>query len=112
MNAIVRLVPVIGLEVNGHRAIGRHAQAEDQLLEIGTVLLAVAALELDGFGMLSVIGAAEHDAGGVVVDLVHLEIEAAHDREDDARLQGGTVGGEQAIERPSPTLPRASNGAS
>ena len=39
MDPVVGLVPVVGLEVHGHCAIGRYAQAEDELLEMGAPLL-------------------------------------------------------------------------
>jgi hypothetical protein len=58
-------------------------------------------LELNGHGILTVVGAPDHDAGGVVVDLIHLEIEAVHDRQYDARLQGGAIGRKQPIQSAS-----------
>jgi hypothetical protein len=60
MDPIVGLVAVVGLEVHGRRAIGRYTEAIDQLLEIGTALLIVPALELNGLAMLTIIGLPWH----------------------------------------------------
>jgi hypothetical protein len=46
METIVRLIAVVGLELHGHRAIGRDAKTVNELLEIGTPPLAVPPLEL------------------------------------------------------------------
>jgi hypothetical protein len=98
MDAIVGLVAVIRLEVHGDCAIACHAEAVNQLLEIGTALFAVPPLELNGLGILTVVGAPDHDAGGVVVNLIHPQIKAVHDGQHDARLQGGAIRREQPIE--------------
>src|SRR5262252_3153303 len=101
MDPIVGLVAVVGLKVHGHRAIGRYTEAIDQLLEIEAALLIVSALELNGLGILTIIGAAYRDTGGVVVDLIHLEIKPLHRRQHDACLQGGAISRKQPIERAS-----------
>jgi hypothetical protein len=98
MDASVGLVAVIRLEVHGHRAIACHAQAINQLLEIGTALFAVPPLELNGLGILTVVDAPDHDAGGVVVDLIQPQIKALHDGQHDPRLQGGAIRRKQPIE--------------
>src|SRR5262249_43667089 len=98
MDAIVRLIAVVGLEVHGHRTVGRDADAVNELLEIGAALLAVPPLQLDALCVLSIVGPADHDAGSVVVDLLHLQIKILHDRQHDARLQGGAVRDKQPIE--------------
>src|SRR5215831_9051277 len=97
MDPIVGLIAVVGLEVHRHGAIACYAKTIDQLLEIGTVLFAVPLLELNGLGILTVVGSAHHDARGIVVDLLHLEIEAVHDRQHDACLQGGPIRCKQSI---------------
>jgi hypothetical protein len=99
MNAIVGLIPVVGLEVHGDCAVICHAQAVNQLLEIGTALLGMPILEPNGLGILMVIGTPDHDASSVVVNPLHLEVEAVHDRQHNARLQGGAIRGEQPVQR-------------
>src|SRR5215469_10741023 len=84
MDPIVGLVAVVGLEVHRHGAVACYAKTIDQLLEIGTALFAVPLLELNGLGILTVVGSAHHDARGIVVDLLHLESEAVHNRQYDA----------------------------
>src|SRR5246127_696419 len=101
MDPIVGLVAVVRLEVHGHGAVGRYAEAVDELLEIGSALFAVPALELNGLGILTVVGTPDHDACGIDMDLLHLEIEAVHDGKYDARLQGGAIRGKQPIESTS-----------
>jgi len=86
MDPIVGLVPVIGLEVHWYCPVICHAQAVYQLLEIGTALFAVAALQLNGLGILTIVGSPDHHAGRVVVDSLHRQIEAVHDGQHDARL--------------------------
>ena len=86
MDPIIGLVPVIRLKVHRHRAIGRDTQAVDQLLEIGAALFAVPALELNSLWILTVVGTPDHDAGGVVVDLLHLEVKTLDRRQHDAGL--------------------------
>ncbi len=80
------------------RAVSRDAKAIDELLEIGPVLLAMPPLEQNRLGILTVVGTPDHDAGGVVVDLLHLEAEALHGGQHDARLQSGAIRRKQAIE--------------
>src|SRR5215467_417930 len=101
MDPIVGLVAVVGLEVHRHGAVAGYAKTIDQLLEIGTALFAVPSLELNGLGILTVVGSAHHDARGIVVDLLHLESEAVHNRQYDARLQGGPIRCKQPIKSPS-----------
>src|SRR5215831_6776883 len=101
MDPIVGLIAVVGLEVHRHGAVACYAKTIDQLLEIGTALFAVPLLELNGLGILTIVGSAHHDARGIVVDLLHLEIEAVHDRQDDARLQGGPIRCKQSIKSAS-----------
>src|SRR5712672_4095044 len=78
MNPVVSLVAIVSLEVHRDRAVSRDAKAIDELLEIGPVLLAMPPLEQNRLGILTVVGTPDHDAGGVVVDLLHLEAEALH----------------------------------
>src|SRR6516162_11542502 len=87
MDPIVGSVAVVRLEVHGNSTISRYAETVNQLLEIGAAVLVVPPLELNGPGVLTVIPPAHRDAGGVVVDLIHLEIKTLHDRQNDARLQ-------------------------
>ena len=98
MNTIVGLIAIIRLEVHGDRAIGRDAKTIDELLEIGSALLAMSPLELNGLGILTVVGTRDHDAGGIVVDLLHLEAKVLHGRQHSARLQGGAIRRKQPIE--------------
>jgi hypothetical protein len=105
MDAIVCLVPVIGLEVHWYCPVICHAQAVNQLLEIGTAFFAVPALELKGLRILMIVATPDHHTGRVVVNAFHRQIEALHDGQHDARLQGGAVGREQPIEcTPKPVV--------
>src|SRR5215467_11831368 len=101
MDAIVGLVPVIRLEVYGDCAVACHAEAVYQLLEIGTALFGMPTLELNGLEVLTLVGAGDHDAGGIVMDLVQLEIKSLDGRQHDARLQGGAIGRKKPIESAS-----------
>jgi hypothetical protein len=56
-------------------------------------------LELDGLCTLPIVGAGDHDASCVVVDLIHLEIKSADDRQHDAGLQRGAICGKEPIQR-------------
>src|ERR1700740_2778685 len=96
-----RRVAGVPLEVHGNSTISRYAETVNQLLEIGAAVLVVPPLELNGLGVLTVIRAAHRDAGGVVVDLIHLEIKTLHDRQNDARLQGSAIGHKQSVESAS-----------
>ena len=98
MDPIVGLVAVVRFEVHGNSTISRYAKTVNQLLEIQAAVLVVPPLELNGLGVLTVIPAAHRDTGGVVVDLIHLEIKTLHDRQHDARLQGGAIGRKQPLE--------------
>ena len=101
MDPIVGLVAIVGLEVHGHRTVARDTEAVNQLLEIGTALLGMPLLELNGTWVLTIVGTPDHHAGGIVVDPIHLEIETFHDRQHDARQQGGAIGRKQPIESAS-----------
>jgi hypothetical protein len=55
--------------------------------------------ELDGLCTLPIVGAGDHDASCVVVDLIHLEIKSVDDRQHDAGLQRGAICGKEPIQR-------------
>jgi hypothetical protein len=61
MSGVVGLIAGIGFEMDGHGAIGTDGEAVDELFEVGTVVFAIAATQLQPLGMLVGVSARELD---------------------------------------------------
>jgi hypothetical protein len=86
-----------------HGPVGAHRDAEQQLLQVGPVVLVVAerdtrrAVTLLG-RLLVAVSPREGDGRGVIVCLPQLDLKLAHGAYDEGGEQGGTVGAVEAVE--------------
>ncbi len=106
MRLVVGHVAACGAEVQRHAAVGRDREDEQQLLQIGTMVLVVS--EGDGQGgtaegpLLAIgvgVGSAESDGGRIVVQFVQGDAELLDDVRCHGEDQRGHVGHKQPIQR-------------
>src|SRR5207244_8192943 len=96
-------VAVVDLGVNGHGAVGGHRAVVQQLLEVGAVVLVVAAADARGAvgrlgGRLVGVFATQGDGGGVLVKLTQRQREAVDDAQDEGGQEAGAFGAVVVIE--------------
>jgi hypothetical protein len=103
MHLVVAGVAVVGLAVDRHGAVGADGKAEQQLLEVGAVVLVVAegdarrAAGLVG-GRLAGIVPTEGDGGGVLMELGQVDVEGADGVQDQGGQQAGAIGPTQVVQ--------------
>ena len=100
MGLVVRAVAGVGLVVYRNGTVGTHAQAEQQLLEIGTVILAVTLFELEPTGSFSWIRPVGLYRRRVVVYTAEIEIEGPAKGQNQCGHQRGPVCLIEPIQRP------------
>ncbi len=105
---VVGHVAAFGAEVQRHAAVGGDREDEQELLQIGTMVLVVAEgdrqrgtaqVTLRGRGLG--VGAAESDRGGIVVQFVQGDAELLDDVRRHGQDQRGHVGHKQPVQRAS-----------
>jgi len=104
MGAVVDLVAGIGFEMNGHRSVGADGQRVNQLLEIGAMVFAEAPAQLDRFGVLVRVGAAEFDGGRIVVNLAGAKIKGLGRMHHQRGHQAGAVTLEEPVQSPAQSV--------
>jgi hypothetical protein len=106
---VVGDVAVIGLAMNRHSAIGADRDAEQELFQIGAMILIVAkgdvwrAVAL-GDGILVLVSSGESHGGGVVMQLGKVDVKLLHSADDEGRQQTGAVGTIEAVEGAAETI--------
>ena len=97
-------VAIQGPVVDGDGTVGGHAQDEQKLLEVGTVILVVTVGDQDRrlSANLSAVGclvvARQGEGGGVVMQLVQVDVELSNRPQDKFRQEGRAVGVEEAVQ--------------
>jgi len=103
MHRVVAGVAIVDLAMQGHRPIGTDGDAEEQLFQIGAVVLVVpegdARRPISGVGgSLSGILAGEGDRRGVLVELGEIDVELTDGPPDQGDQQAGAVGAGEVVE--------------
>jgi len=98
MSAVVGLIAGVCLEVDRDRAVGADRQGINQLPEIGAVVLAEPAAQLQGVGFLVRVGTGELDGGRIVVNLGGLDREGLDGLEDHGGEEAGAVSLEEPVQ--------------
>ena len=102
MGLIVGDVAVVGLEVQGHGAVGTDGQFIDQLFQVGSMVIIESVgdpWDTAAVGVLMSIRPAEGDGGRVVVQLGELDIELVDGPQYQRGYQRRLFGFEDQVER-------------
>jgi len=103
VDLVVGDVAVVCLAMDRHGTVGADRDAEQQLLQVGAVILVVAkgdarrSVALFGW-CLVLVGPREGDCRGVIVRLPQLDLELTHGADDEGGQQRGAVGLIEAVE--------------
>src|SRR5262249_34354867 len=105
MGPVVDHISALGLEVDGNPAVLGHGEDEEQLLEVGTVILVMPPGDRQpglptAFGLLGrvQVRAGEGYRGRVVVQFVQLDVEFGDGLSGDGQGEGTTVAAEELVQ--------------
>src|SRR4051794_19251030 len=98
VDGVVAGVAVVHLAVDRHGAVGADGDAEQQLLQVGPVVLVVAEGDQRRAVGLAGVLAGEGDGGGVLVQLSQADVKLPHGADGQGGEQAGEVGPPQVVQ--------------